>query len=546
MNNYGIGEMISLSVALAVAAIPEGLVIGLTVVLTVGMQRILRRHGLVRALNQQGGELFVKLSSFTYGAQTGFLKIYGTSDVGIIIDSNNPNQVNTSQWNDITQPAVSALVTMTPSYWKKDLVLFSPQGGLFYAYGQSEYPDEDSAKQAPIPYADRFLADNNAFLYTIVSQAGSSSVANNLYDIRPIISRAFGSQVETAAGITISYSQILNKPNHNDLPVIQGGTTGEYYHLSSGDYMRVLGLTGMSGQLNTKLTQTSGYAENTYVHRYGTERISGAKTFEITGDNYFALSTGVNTGNIFVAQSGYVKIYSIDGVKLIDSASASLSDFNGKGSFDWNLRAGFDSSLVNSIDWQNRMTYDASNVASIDWNVRGLYENGSTVAVDWLGHTLSGNWSTNSVLRTSGTVVNYFRLTGVSGNLETRLRTSGAALTTYINSVGTSISGDVTQTGITLGAQINSLSGYANNRFVQTGSILAYLTGVGTGSDTMYYSYQTYVFPTVPYVVANMETTNTNAFYQFLISGRSTSGFFAVYSDTILETGLFLNVLVKS
>ncbi len=50
MNNYAVAEMISLSVALAVAAIPEGLVIGLTVVLTVGMQRILKRHGLVRAL----------------------------------------------------------------------------------------------------------------------------------------------------------------------------------------------------------------------------------------------------------------------------------------------------------------------------------------------------------------------------------------------------------------------------------------------------------------------------------------------------------------
>ncbi len=50
MNNYDLTEMISLSVALAVAAIPEGLVIGMTVVLTVGMRRILKRHGLVRAL----------------------------------------------------------------------------------------------------------------------------------------------------------------------------------------------------------------------------------------------------------------------------------------------------------------------------------------------------------------------------------------------------------------------------------------------------------------------------------------------------------------
>jgi len=43
-------EMFTLSVAVAVAAIPEGLVISLTVILTLGMQRILKRKGLVRRL----------------------------------------------------------------------------------------------------------------------------------------------------------------------------------------------------------------------------------------------------------------------------------------------------------------------------------------------------------------------------------------------------------------------------------------------------------------------------------------------------------------
>jgi Ca2+-transporting ATPase len=43
-------EMFTLSVAVAVAAIPEGLVVSLTVILTLGMQRILKRKGLVRRL----------------------------------------------------------------------------------------------------------------------------------------------------------------------------------------------------------------------------------------------------------------------------------------------------------------------------------------------------------------------------------------------------------------------------------------------------------------------------------------------------------------
>lgn len=43
-------EMFTTSVALAVSAIPEGLLVGLTVVLAIGMQRILKRKGLVRRL----------------------------------------------------------------------------------------------------------------------------------------------------------------------------------------------------------------------------------------------------------------------------------------------------------------------------------------------------------------------------------------------------------------------------------------------------------------------------------------------------------------
>lgn len=47
---HGLFEMLELSIALAVAAIPEGLVLSVTVVLAVGMQRILKRRSLVRQM----------------------------------------------------------------------------------------------------------------------------------------------------------------------------------------------------------------------------------------------------------------------------------------------------------------------------------------------------------------------------------------------------------------------------------------------------------------------------------------------------------------
>jgi P-type Ca2+ transporter type 2C len=48
--NKDIVEMFTIAVALAVAAIPEGLVVGLTAILAIGMNRILKRKGLVKSL----------------------------------------------------------------------------------------------------------------------------------------------------------------------------------------------------------------------------------------------------------------------------------------------------------------------------------------------------------------------------------------------------------------------------------------------------------------------------------------------------------------
>src|SRR3989344_6404999 len=47
---YAMPEIFTIAVAVAVSAIPEGLVISMTMILTVGMQRILKHNGLVRRL----------------------------------------------------------------------------------------------------------------------------------------------------------------------------------------------------------------------------------------------------------------------------------------------------------------------------------------------------------------------------------------------------------------------------------------------------------------------------------------------------------------
>ena len=51
LNKFSLVEMFTVSVALAVSSIPEGLIVSLTAVLAIGMQKILKRKGLVKKLS---------------------------------------------------------------------------------------------------------------------------------------------------------------------------------------------------------------------------------------------------------------------------------------------------------------------------------------------------------------------------------------------------------------------------------------------------------------------------------------------------------------
>ena len=125
----------------------------------------------------------------------------------------------------------------------------------------------------------------------------------------------------------------------------------------------------------------------------------------------------------------------------------------------------------------------------------------------------------------------------LSGNL--------AATGSQLYSFAASISGNLTSTGVTLGAKIDSLSGYLVN-YVPTGTILSYATGLATGFDVLYINHLNHVFSTPPRVVVELELTTSSYTYAHAISGRSTTGFYLHFSDTIGETGIIANVIAKS
>ena len=161
-------------------------------------------------LDITSGKFFIQLNEITVGDTSSFTKFYKTSGQDWVIDSNNPNHVNTTQWNDATQPQGSALVTMTDGYWKKDVLVRTSTGAVYYAFGQAEYATEEDALKGALPVLpDALINGGVVYLAYIASQKGDTSIANRLHDIRPILSRIFGYGTAGSVGATMVHANLL-------------------------------------------------------------------------------------------------------------------------------------------------------------------------------------------------------------------------------------------------------------------------------------------------------------------------------------------------
>jgi hypothetical protein len=166
--------------------------------------------------------LWVRGSTYAFGAQTAFFKLFQSADLPIRRDTTNDNStVDTTLWNDKTKTGYTALVTMTTGYWAKALLCITTSGQVYYVYPEAEFATEDLAKKGALPYADTLRIDDNAFLATIVFQNGDATIANRFYDIRPYFPRAFGSEVITAGGVVV---------DHGSLTGLGDDDHGHYYN----------------------------------------------------------------------------------------------------------------------------------------------------------------------------------------------------------------------------------------------------------------------------------------------------------------------------
>jgi hypothetical protein len=133
-----------------------------------------------------------------------------------------------------------------------------------------------------------------------------------------------------------------------------------------------------------------------------------------------------------------------------------------------------------------------------------------------------------------------FTVTVVSGGLETRIVQTGNAAVQHANGIGSSLSGNLTTTGVTLGAKVDSLSGFVGNvsggleaRITQTGnSAVAHSNGIGVTLS------------------GNLSTTGATLGATIISSGNSAvahaNGIGAIISGNLTLTGQTLQGRITS
>lgn len=142
----GLLEVFTTSVALAVSAIPEGLLVGLTVVLAIGMQRVLKRKGLVRNLlsaETLGGVTTIcidKTGTLTQGKMS-VVKIFGNEpDLAlqsiVANDKDDPTIIAAYEW--ATGKKTGSVNSLLDKYKRLDSIPFSSKTRFFASLNKGD------------------------------------------------------------------------------------------------------------------------------------------------------------------------------------------------------------------------------------------------------------------------------------------------------------------------------------------------------------------------------------------------------------------------
>lgn len=177
------------------------------------------------------GELFSQGNFILTNQTSTFFRYYNSADNGFVLDNSAPlNEINVTQWNDSTQNAASALVTMTNGYYKKDLIVRTPTGIVIYLFGTSEWSDIDDARNSALPIIPAAISGGSVKLAYVIVQKNDTTIASGIRDIRPLLSRIFDSGIDPSTSV-VSDHGALSGLGDDDHPQYHNDTRGDirYY-----------------------------------------------------------------------------------------------------------------------------------------------------------------------------------------------------------------------------------------------------------------------------------------------------------------------------
>lgn len=210
------------------------------------------------------GDFRNTLTTVSIPTTTVFTKMYNSTS-GWQQYATNSNAIDTNYYNDISKAPGSALVSLDTGSWAKGVIMMTPSQHAYFIYGQTQYATQDLAKAGAIPTVPDDIVNGSVFLAAIVYQKGDTSISSRLLDIRPSLSRIFGSGTTVgSSGAVVDWSTIINKPAA--VTSLSGVNTGDQdlsaYALSSFVNTTVSGLrsemiTTLTNNYVSKATFTS-------------------------------------------------------------------------------------------------------------------------------------------------------------------------------------------------------------------------------------------------------------------------------------------------
>ena len=228
------------------------------------------------------GTININLETYTLNETSTFYKMFYCTDYAWAVDFTSGNIVTPSLYNDMSEPYLTALKPVTPTYWTKSLVYRSPGGRMYMVYGQHEYETEDLAKAAPIPTLPENIEVICVFLGTIVAQAEDVSIGARINDVRPYLPRIFGYGSSTA-GVSLSHLSLTDIGTYTHAAIDTFINTAPVFETSTGNIK-------MDGSVSVGILETMPRAD--HIHPSDTSRepvisknTAFNKDFETTSGN---------------------------------------------------------------------------------------------------------------------------------------------------------------------------------------------------------------------------------------------------------------------